>query len=52
MMPGKVIWKHGIGEIAKASREIAPVPHKGRRGGVGYIASYEPPVAMANVLSY
>ena len=29
MMHGKAIWKPGIGEIAKASRDIAPWPHKG-----------------------
>ena len=28
-MHGKAIWKPGIGEIAKASRDIAPGPHKG-----------------------
>ena len=28
MMHGKAIWKPGIGEIAKASMDIAPEPHK------------------------
>ena len=28
-MHGKTIWKLGIGELAKASRDIAPEPHKG-----------------------
>ena len=28
-MRGKAIWKTGIGEIAKASKDIAPAPHKG-----------------------
>ena len=28
-MHGKTIWKPGIGEIAKASRDIAPGTHKG-----------------------
>ena len=32
-MHGKVIWKHGIGKISKASRDIAPGPHKGGGGG-------------------
>ena len=31
-MHGKAIWKHGIGKIAKASRDIAPGPHKGAEG--------------------
>ena len=30
MMHGKIIWKHGIGAIAKASRGIAPETHKVR----------------------
>ena len=29
MMYGKGIWKPGIGEIVKASRDFAPEPHKG-----------------------
>ena len=29
MMHEKAIWKPGIGEIAKASRDTAPGPHKG-----------------------
>ena len=29
MMHGKAVWKPGIGEIAKAARDIAPEPHKG-----------------------
>ena len=28
MMHGKAIWKHGVGEIAIASWDIAPRPHK------------------------
>ena len=41
MMHGKIIWKHRIGAIAKASRGIAPETHKVRGG------PYESPVAMA-----
>ena len=28
MMHGKTIWKPGIREMAKASRDISPGPHK------------------------
>ena len=42
-MPGKTIWKTGIGGIAKASRDIALEPQKG--GGGVYSAPYETPVA-------
>ena len=47
MMHGKVIWKRGVGELAKASRGIAPGPHKG-----AYSAPFEPPVGMANLLKH
>ena len=40
-MHGKAIWKHGIGKIAKASRDIAPGPHKGGR-------RYSAPVSKIN----
>ena len=29
MMDRKAIWKPGIAEIVKASRDFAPEPHKG-----------------------
>ena len=45
MMDGKAIWKLVIAQIAKASREFAPEPHKG-----GLQHPLEPPVAMANML--
>ena len=44
MMHRKATWKHGIGEIAKASWGIAPGPHKGRGGA--YSTPYKLPVAM------
>ena len=48
MMHGKAIWKSGIGEIAKASRDIVSwTPHEGY-----YSVPYEMPVAMAIVLMY
>ena len=28
MMHGKAIWKPGIAEIVKASRDFSPEPHK------------------------
>ena len=40
-MHGKAIWKHGIGKIAKASRDIAPGPHKG--GGEGTAPQFQRP---------
>ena len=43
MIHGKAIWKPGIGEIAKASRD----PTKR-----AYSAPYEPPVAIPNVLMH
>ena len=45
MMHGKAIWKSGIGEMAKMSRDLAPGPH---RGGGAYSTSYNFPVSYGN----
>ena len=48
-MDRKAIWKTGFGEIAKASRGIAPAPHK--EEGI-LQRPFEPPSARTNALMY
>ena len=50
MMPGKTIWKTGIGGIAKASRDIALEPQKG--GGEFTAPHMKPQLQGANVLMH
>ena len=46
-MYGKAIWKPGMAEIVKASRDFAPDP---TRGGLQH--PLEPPAAKANMMKH